>query len=573
MTGVRLRVLALVAALACSSASAQNLPIEVQIDLLLVRMERAIANEEYEETLSLIAELRQLDPATDVAQLSFFEAVAAQETGDLDRAEEALTRFVTRGGRESEIYPRALEMIIDLPRARAELAEAQRQERIQQEQERRRQEAAAKRAEEQRLLAAERALNLSERDMLRIRFVLHRRFGGRWEPPSRSATLTGQERGWLERYARETGRSGLRHLNRQLANVLLADDFSPARKSYSAGSFPQLRQFGSWYSYRTSNNRCAIAAPAGSFSPDVLYVHPDIVFDHDPSWAQDSLGFAMVEPNPFSSGRITAWVDGQEFALQNDNGSIKPAASGSGVDGSVIRAMRNGGTIRIEGGSALTGHRVSISFPLAGFAQAFQHMADQCQRPTLTSSWIGGPVTTAVAGAAGQPGGGVVQLDPEHCMIIVASRRTIPEVRSFIGGLSADMRGGVRVFVSANGWNAIGIGAVPLERAQAEIQAEAARRRIPSDSFCTGAEQFTREIPRRDFAAAPSGFAGTHRVASQQTGYVNLRFGPGNDQRILMRLPNGTELAVQSINERGWARVRQADGYEGWAYSGLLQRK
>ena len=38
-------------------------------------------------------------------------------------------------------------------------------------------------------------------------------------------TLTRQERGWLERYARETGRSGLRHLNRQVANVLLAEGF------------------------------------------------------------------------------------------------------------------------------------------------------------------------------------------------------------------------------------------------------------------------------------------------------------------------------------------------------------
>jgi len=573
MIGTRWIVLIWLTVLACSSATAQNLPIEVQTDLLLVRIERAIANEEHEETLSLISELRQMDPAADVVELSFFEAVAAQETDDLDRAEKALTRFVTMGGRESEIYPRALEMIIDLPHARAELAEAQRQERIRQEQERRRQEAAAKRAEEQRLLAAERALNLSERDMLRIRFVLHQRFGRRWEPPSRTATMTSQERGWLERYARETGRSGLRHLNRQVANELLAEDFSPARTSYSAGSFAQLRQFGSWYSYRTSSNRCAIAAPAGSFNPDVLYVHPKIVFDHDPSWGRDSLSFDMVSPNPFSGGRITAWVDGEEFAVQIDNGHIKPAASGSGVDDAVMRAMRNGRTLRIEGGSRLSSHRISISFPLAGFAQAFQHMADQCQRPTLTSTWLGGPVTTVAAGAQGQAEGGVVQLDPEHCLIVVASRRTISEVRSFIDGLAADMRGGVRVFVSSNGWNAIGIGAVPRERAQASIQAEAAQRRIPSDSYCTKGEQFSREVPRRDFTAAPSGFAGTHRVFSQQTGYANLRFGPGNDQRILVRLPNGTELAVQSINERGWARVRGADGYEGWAYSGLLQRK
>ena len=73
----------------------RNLPIEVETDLLLVRIERAIVNEEHQETLSLLSELRQMDPAADVVELSFFEAVAAQETGDLDRAEEALTRFVT----------------------------------------------------------------------------------------------------------------------------------------------------------------------------------------------------------------------------------------------------------------------------------------------------------------------------------------------------------------------------------------------------------------------------------------------------------------------------------------------
>ena len=49
---------------------------------------------------------------------------------------------------------------------------------------------------------------------------------------------------------------------------------------------------------------------------------------------------------------------------------------------------------------------------------------------------------------------------------------------------------------------------------------------------------------------------------SQQTGYANLRFGPGNDQRILMRLPNGTELAVQVDQRAGLGARARADGYE-----------
>ena len=117
-------------------------------------------------------------------------------------------------------------------------------------------------------------------------------------------------------------------------------------------------------------------------------------------------------PNPFSGERITASVDGEEFALQIDNGHIKPAASGSGVDDAVMRAMRNGRTLRIEGGKpALQPQDQHSASRSPASPRPFQHMADQCQRPTLTSTWLGGPVTTVAAGAQGQAEGGVVQLD------------------------------------------------------------------------------------------------------------------------------------------------------------------
>lgn len=65
-------------------------------------------------------------------------------------------------------------------------------------------------------------------------------------------------------------------------------------------------------------------------------------------------------------------------------------------------------------------------------------------------------------------------------------------------------------------------------------------------------------------------FRPTHRVHSLDTGYLNLRQGPGNDQPVLRRMDHGLSVQVGEINARGWASVTTREGQRGWAYGRYL---
>ncbi len=66
-------------------------------------------------------------------------------------------------------------------------------------------------------------------------------------------------------------------------------------------------------------------------------------------------------------------------------------------------------------------------------------------------------------------------------------------------------------------------------------------------------------------------FRPTHRVHSLDTGYLNLRQGPGNDQPVLRRMDHGVPVRVEEINTRGWASVTTREGHRGWAYGRYLR--
>ncbi|MDN2583001.1 SH3 domain-containing protein [Aquibium sp. ELW1220] len=71
--------------------------------------------------------------------------------------------------------------------------------------------------------------------------------------------------------------------------------------------------------------------------------------------------------------------------------------------------------------------------------------------------------------------------------------------------------------------------------------------------------------------AAPSaGFEATHVVESLDTGFLNLRQGPGNDEPVIARMDHGVAVAVGELNARGWAKVTLQDGRRGWAYARYL---
>ncbi len=52
---------------------------------------------------------------------------------------------------------------------------------------------------------------------------------------------------------------------------------------------------------------------------------------------------------------------------------------------------------------------------------------------------------------------------------------------------------------------------------------------------------------------------------------ITLRGGPGTEHRILKMLPTGTALTVLERSDDGYARVRTADGKEGWVLQRYLQ--
>jgi len=103
------------------SAVAQStaLPLDVQIDLSVVELERAIVNEDHTTVLERVARIRDLDPSADSrSDLLYFEAEAALALKNLDRAEAALTTFLSLRGRASQKYDDALALMAGISDAR-----------------------------------------------------------------------------------------------------------------------------------------------------------------------------------------------------------------------------------------------------------------------------------------------------------------------------------------------------------------------------------------------------------------------------------------------------------------------
>jgi|GEM_PF-893541 len=85
-----------------------ELPLEVRVDLVIERLETAIASENHGETLRQIDELRRLVPSLDEIDLYYFEANAAFRAGELPRAQSALDRYLRANPRDSAMYGEAL---------------------------------------------------------------------------------------------------------------------------------------------------------------------------------------------------------------------------------------------------------------------------------------------------------------------------------------------------------------------------------------------------------------------------------------------------------------------------------
>ncbi|MCC6008125.1 MAG: SEL1-like repeat protein, partial [Rhodobacteraceae bacterium] len=155
---------------------------------------------------------------------------------------------------------------------------------------------------------------------------------------------------------------------------------------------------------------------------------------------------------------------------------------------------------------------------------------------------------------------------PGQCGIVLASRRTMPEVASYIATLPRDQLDEVRVFLSSNGWHAIVHRVVSDDVAPTQIASAVRGALYPDDAFCSRGTSFQREIAWRGVAPGSP----ILQVAPNRNGYLNLREGPGTQHPIVQEMDIGTRVEVLG-SQGSWRRVRLATGVEGWASANFME--
>ncbi|MCT4607610.1 MAG: hypothetical protein N4A70_00230 [Pelagimonas sp.] len=96
------------------------------------------------------------------------------------------------------------------------------------------------------------------------------------------------------------------------------------------------------------------------------------------------------------------------------------------------------------------------------------------------------PASTEGANRAG--------IRPEHCALIVASRKTLPEVHTYIQEFRDTQDWNWKVFKASNGWFAISSSLVEKDQASESLERLKAQGKIPSDAFCTAGNNFVERV-------------------------------------------------------------------------------
>ncbi len=397
----------LVALALCAPAAAQveNLPAEVQIDLAVTALKKAIEAEDYKEVLARFDQLNELGTSVADSDLLYFEALAAKELGDLDRSEAAVTKLLVEIGAQSAFYEQALELTLEFPELRKARAEADRiakqrqkeQQRIaeqrRKEQERtarekraadlkrEREEAAVRAVERQK--AGEAALKLSSADMRHILWTIHQHSGPTFGlPPDDTKTLSKDDRKVLGDYLRSVGIAFDYYLNERIARHFKAKRFVPHSLLNVHGNTRNYKKSGDWLSYIiTENGRCEIRTGGISASPGSVFAMPNMRAGLAPS-TDSPLGILLANPNPFRTDRpVQAVVDGTVFPTLNHPDYVGVA------DNKMARALRAGETVEVRGIGRYTNDSASVRFSLTGFTAAYLHMVENCNRPDIVE-WL-----------------------------------------------------------------------------------------------------------------------------------------------------------------------------------------
>ncbi|MDP2781897.1 hypothetical protein [Devosia sp.] len=368
-------------------AVAQDLPPEVQIDMAMAALERAMLAGDDGEILERIGALRDLAPELAGGDLLFFEATALAGQGDIEEAEQVLNRFLSEVGQQSASYEDALALMLDIPALRQAKAEADRiaaAER-QAEEQRRREEAAQ--AEEERLRAGEAALNLTSAEIRHIRWLLYRH-AGEVRMPVLVRELSDAERDYLEEhYLPDVGLPAARYLTAVHARHFRSQVFVPVPPDEASDPVRTVTS-GDWTMIE-DQRFCWIETPASDFTRGAVYQHP--VFKMIVERPRYEMGFDtnIVLPHPFDESRgVNATINGRTFPLSFVNGRVWPFAPGaSPTTNAVHKAIRAAESVTIEGTSSATGQTMTVSYSAIGFTRAFYLMTEYCNREEL-QVWI-----------------------------------------------------------------------------------------------------------------------------------------------------------------------------------------
>lgn len=109
-----------------STAESDNLPIEVQVDLLMTELRRLRSVDDNQGIVDLIPRIRALDIEIPIS-LYYLEAVALHRTGHALAARDRLLVYLNEAGVDGRFYKEARDLLIEV-REQAEREEARRQE-------------------------------------------------------------------------------------------------------------------------------------------------------------------------------------------------------------------------------------------------------------------------------------------------------------------------------------------------------------------------------------------------------------------------------------------------------------
>lgn len=166
-------------------------------------------------------------------------------------------------------------------------------------------------------------------------------------------------------------------------------------------------------------------------------------------------------------------------------------------------------------------------------------------------------------------------VEPGTCELIVASRQTLSEARSYARSMENTQF--AKIFLASNGWYAISVGALRPNEEEPVIRDWKSSGRIPQDSYCSRGLRYIARFDWRTGEQLQTNTRQTTRnesvyfVNSPGDGYLNLRSGPGSEYNIIREMSHGDRVVLLS-SSGNWRRVRHnASGAVGWAYKNYLQ--